>query len=359
MALEAVAQHSEPEDCWLALHESVYDLTNYAPEHPGGPEYIWDYCGQNATTAYQREHTKSLLDLIPETLLGTVGEEENAPKESDTEPVVDNEKNEEQDKESKPEDSDKEEDKEQEKDKDQENDKDKEQEKDKDDDKEQEKDKNEDKDQEKDAGKEPEAVVQTNSPTPAPTSTRCFEQYYDISTVSQHAAEDDCWYILYDSVFDVTDYASEHPGGSRRIFNECGTDATETYQAQQGHDEDLLVSEQMHRFRLGTAGEVTEKKTVSCPSLCEKQVYSLATVAQHDNVDDCWYVLYDTIYDLTDYVYQHPGGARRIFNECGTDATSTYEAERKHDQDLLEKEGMDFFKLGSLGSSTGTRYVPR
>lgn len=53
------------------------------------------------------------------------------------------------------------------------------------------------------------------------------------------------------------------------------------------------------------------------------------------------------VYDLTDYVDRHPGGARRVSNECGTDATRAYETE--HKQALLAKEGMTRYVIGLLG----------
>jgi cytochrome b involved in lipid metabolism len=63
-------EHNVPEDCWLALYGNVYDLTDYAPEHPGGPEWITDFCGVDGTRAYDMEHPVILLRIVPETLLG-------------------------------------------------------------------------------------------------------------------------------------------------------------------------------------------------------------------------------------------------------------------------------------------------
>jgi len=36
------------------------------------------------------------------------------------------------------------------------------------------------------------------------------------------------------------------------------------------------------------------------------------------------------------------GGARRVFDECGTDATRAYADEKKHDEDLLDRKVPDF-----------------
>ena len=66
----SMALHDVPEDCWMEIHGKVYDLTNYAPDHPGGPEYVTDYCGMEATRAFDMEHSKSLLSLIRRYKLG-------------------------------------------------------------------------------------------------------------------------------------------------------------------------------------------------------------------------------------------------------------------------------------------------
>ena len=51
VSLSMLEEHDTPEDCWLLIHGSVYDLTEYAWEHPGGPEWIHDWCGRDGTRA--------------------------------------------------------------------------------------------------------------------------------------------------------------------------------------------------------------------------------------------------------------------------------------------------------------------
>jgi cytochrome b involved in lipid metabolism len=54
---------------------------------------------------------------------------------------------------------------------------------------------------------------------------------------------------------------------------------------------------------------------------------------------------------MTDYIDVHPGGARNIIQQCGTDATSAYEAVKKHDEDLLLRENaLDFYGVGDACS---------
>lgn len=33
-----VAKHATPDDCWILVNGKVYDLTKFAPNHPGGAE---------------------------------------------------------------------------------------------------------------------------------------------------------------------------------------------------------------------------------------------------------------------------------------------------------------------------------
>jgi len=33
---EQVAQHNKPDDCWIIVHNKVYDVTKFLSEHPGG-----------------------------------------------------------------------------------------------------------------------------------------------------------------------------------------------------------------------------------------------------------------------------------------------------------------------------------
>ena len=52
---------------------------------------------------------------------------------------------------------------------------------------------------------------------------------YTFDDVQQHRSQDSCWVVLYGSVYDVTSFLPEHPGGSKIILQLAGTDATEEY----------------------------------------------------------------------------------------------------------------------------------
>lgn len=49
---EELATHDSLEDCWMAIRGKVYDLTQYIPEHPTPPAVMVQWCGREATEAY-------------------------------------------------------------------------------------------------------------------------------------------------------------------------------------------------------------------------------------------------------------------------------------------------------------------
>jgi len=38
ISVEEISKHNTAEDCWIVVDGKVWDLTEFAPEHPGGPQ---------------------------------------------------------------------------------------------------------------------------------------------------------------------------------------------------------------------------------------------------------------------------------------------------------------------------------
>ena len=51
---------------------------------------------------------------------------------------------------------------------------------------------------------------------------------YTMDQVAEHNTEGDCWTVLNGRVYDITKYASSHPGGDE-IFRGMGIDCTQLY----------------------------------------------------------------------------------------------------------------------------------
>lgn len=66
--------------------------------------------------------------------------------------------------------------------------------------------------------------------------------------------------------------------------------------------------------------------------------YTLTEVATHHDATSCWIVVADKVYDVTEFVNEHPGGDEIILENAGTDATVPYESKghSKYADDLLD-----------------------
>ena len=51
-----VAQHNSSTSCFTAINGSVYDLTSFIGQHPGGPQAILSLCGVDGTAAFMSQH---------------------------------------------------------------------------------------------------------------------------------------------------------------------------------------------------------------------------------------------------------------------------------------------------------------
>lgn len=224
--------HNVPDDCWLVIHGNAYDLTEYAPRHPGGKEFITDFCGTDATSNYDREHDVSLLKTIDFLLLGTYTEGGSGVATTSTESQGREPTNSGSGTSTyeSPESSE-----------------------------------DEDPEEEYESRTIPAPTTTESVQTAqAGTTSTCKQQFYTTADIAIHADQTDCWYLLYGVVYDMTNYIDQHPGGVRRIFQECGTNATAVYSEEKKHDESLLLKEGMVQYVIGKIGSETGLLEIPC-----------------------------------------------------------------------------------------------
>ena len=76
--------------------------------------------------------------------------------------------------------------------------------------------------------------------------------------------------------------------------------------------------------------------------------YTREEVQNHNKIDDCWIIIDDKIYDVTEFALSHPGGKQLLYSVGGQDATEYfYELHRK---EILLEVASEFI-IGSLVSS--------
>lgn len=87
------------------------------------------------------------------------------------------------------------------------------------------------------------------SATPASPSTAATGSYA-MSEVAQHASDSSCWTAIDGSVYDVTSWIGQHPGGEDRIRGLCGKDGTSAFTGQ--HSGDTTPQQRLAGFKIGT-----------------------------------------------------------------------------------------------------------
>lgn len=74
----------------------------------------------------------------------------------------------------------------------------------------------------------------------------------------------------------------------------------------------------------------------------------LSQVSDHDNSESCWAVIKGKVYDLTNWIEQHPGGSERILEICGTDATTQFT--EQHEGETRPQNELDSFYIGEVSN---------
>ncbi|THU91749.1 hypothetical protein K435DRAFT_968000 [Dendrothele bispora CBS 962.96] len=80
--------------------------------------------------------------------------------------------------------------------------------------------------------------------------------------------------------------------------------------------------------------------------------WTLQQVAEHNNPSSCWVIINNQVYDVSDFLSEHPGGSSIILKYAGRDATLAYEP--IHPKDALEKNLPPSKHLGPVDSASAS-----
>ena len=98
-------------------------------------------------------------------------------------------------------------------------------------------------------------------------------------------------------------------------------------------------------YLVGTIATKGGSSSSSGPSGKNKIKFTMDEVAKHNNASDCWIVISDKVYDVSDFLNEHPGGKGAILMMAGKDATEEFEM--LHRPEVLTKYGGKYF-VGNL-----------
>ncbi|GAN06956.1 cytochrome b5 type B-like isoform X1 [Mucor ambiguus] len=78
-------------------------------------------------------------------------------------------------------------------------------------------------------------------------------------------------------------------------------------------------------------------------------IYSLDDVSKHNTKNDLWMTIHNKVYNITEFVQEHPGGEEVLLDEAGKDATEAFEDIGHSDEarEILEK-----YLIGTLDEAS-------
>ncbi len=115
----------------------------------------------------------------------------------------------------------------------------------------------------------------------------------------------------------------------------------------ENEDEDSEDEEQDDDSRGGSV--ITPAAPSPAPAPAPKPTattYTMAQVATHNSTASCYSVVSNTVYDLTPWIYQHPGGSSAIKSMCGVDATAAFSGQ--HGGQARPASELAGFEIGTL-----------
>ena len=71
---EEVALHNTRDDCWVIISGKVYDITEWAPHHPGGAGIARMYAGKEATAEFGDYHSAEAVAHMAHFCIGNLVE---------------------------------------------------------------------------------------------------------------------------------------------------------------------------------------------------------------------------------------------------------------------------------------------
>lgn len=177
------------------------------------------------------------------------------------------------------------------------------------------------------------------APTPTASSTASATSY-TAADVKTHASSSDCWSIIDNNAYNLTDWINKHPGGPGVIQSLCGVDGSAAFAAQ--HSGSQRAADFLASYKVGAVSGGTTPTTPAKPI----NELTLAGVQTHNTAAACWSIVNGNIYNLTSWISRHPGGAGVIQGMCGIDATAAFTGQ--HGNQGEPNQTLSSFLLGPV-----------
>lgn len=90
-------------------------------------------------------------------------------------------------------------------------------------------------------------------------------------------------------------------------------------------------------------GSISQPTKIQTPT---PGTFTFAQVRTHNSASSCYTTIHGSVYDVTSWIDQHPGGAQAILSLCGTDGSAAFDAQ--HGGQRRPEAELASFKIGTL-----------
>ena len=230
LSSEIVSMHATQTDCWLIIEGNVYDVSSFLNLHPGGAGEITSRCGTDTSQAFATKgkipgiiHSTIAKKMLNDYFIGKLGDSIAVinPNSTNRFPTQSNNPIK----------------------------------------------------LSNNTGAQPTIPPQLGISTSSVTLTA--------SEVAKHATASDCWMIVSGLVYNLSGYASQHPGGSIMIPY-CGKDGTTAFQTQGGQGSHSGTANNiLSGFLLGPLNSVTQQASTGSTTPSSGTTTGTGTVTQN------------------------------------------------------------------------------
>lgn len=199
---------------------------------------------------------------------------------------------------------------------------------------------------------------------------------YDWDEILRHDKAHDFWIVFRGGVYDVGEWMHRHPGGAEVLIKAWGRNATGLFNSI-GHSDEAWLLAQSFKVGLVKEGARPPEKVVrptmtvaegqgtrgpgphqAGPKLHplaepedahedprELREYDWDEILSHDKPGDYWVAMCGGVYDVSEWIYHHPGGAEVFIQSYGHDASQAF-SEAGHSDEAWNLA--QTFKVGRL-----------
>jgi len=100
--------------------------------------------------------------------------------------------------------------------------------------------------------------------------------------------------------------------------------------------------------------------TNSSNSLANNLILNSSEIIKHNNSLDCWLIINNKVYNVTNFLFVHPGGASTMIPYCGKDATVAFNTKdlsnpKPHSQNAQQL--LSSYYIGNLNQSVSSTTI--